>query len=181
MRFIVKVGLQNVVLFMVVLTTFTGGMWLGWTIKPAEYETIDKLRTVIKTRTLYKTITKTHIKKIYVPSEGSVEIKPKDKNKKLNDVISIKIKNKGFTRKFGIQVDFINNAYGLDMKGFFWNRLGLNGGFTYAVKGPGLALSPTAGLSYKLDRFSFIDNTEAQCTYSPLHIVGVGCGLRVNW
>lgn len=164
---------------------FTGGFYTAWKYKPqvTKYHEIIKPITVIKTRVLTKIKYKTRVetKIIYVPSEGSIEIKPKDPDKELEDVIEVKVKWYGLTFKPGFQIGLLDTSFGLDFKLAYMNRLGLNTGLLIFPRGAGAAsLSPTAGFSYRLDRFRFIDNTEVMCVYSPLFLIPVNCGLRIN-
>lgn len=167
----------------IIVGFFLTGFYLGWKLKPrvTDYYTVTKPVTVIKTRILTKIKYRTKIKTkvIYVPPEGSVEIKPKDPGKKLEDVVEVKVKWYGLTFKPGFQTGFVTMGLGLDFKLAYVNRFGFNIGALLQPKGM-VGVSPSLGLSYRLDRIKFIDNTEVMCAYTPLSPIPVNCGLRIN-
>jgi len=166
---------------LVLLVGFVSGFYAAWKFKPkvTDYYTVLKPTTIFKTRTLYRT--KTKYKTVYVPPEGYVEIKPKDPDKKLEDVVKLKIKWYGLTFKPGFQFGALNLGYGLDFKFAYFKRFGLNTGFLIFPRKAG-RITPSLGLSYHLDQIPLITNTEAMCAYTPLvsGLIPVNCGLRIS-
>lgn len=119
---------------------------------------------------------------VYVPSEGKATIQPKDPNKKLEDVVDIKITKFGLTKRVGFQADVLNRGYGPDFKFLYFGRFGLSGGgLFYPSNNPLFATN--LSLSYKLDRLWLFDNTEAFIGWRFLISQRNGplvLGLRIN-
>jgi len=124
------------------------------------------------------------IKDTYVPPEGHIEIISKVPGKEVEDLIEIRVKNKGFTKKFGVFAGASNSPVmgssvfvgGLDVKLYYWNRIGFGTGIGC---GPSFNCDGDLFASYRMDRLAFIDNTELRYSYSPIsrrHTVG----FRIN-
>ena len=126
-------------------------------------------------RTIIKNVDR--IKTIYVPSEGKVEIITRDPTKNLEDVVDIKVKRWGLAFRPGLQLGMFPLGIGLDAKVLFINRVGLNGGLIYTSD---KTISPTATISYKLDRVPLIQNTELFIGYRPLGTIPLILGIRGN-
>ena len=180
-----KKGLNKIrfILYGVIAILFIGfisGFYIAWKFRPkiTGYHKAIKPITVLKTRILYRTRTK--YKTVYVPPEGYVKIKPKDPEKTLEDVVEVKIKWYGLTLKPGLQFGMLNIGYGLDFKLAYINRFGLNTGFLIIPNRQTHTITPSLGLSYRLDRLPLISNTEAQCAYTPLSLIPINCGLRIS-
>lgn len=142
-----------------------------------------QVRTVIKTRKINVPVEIIKEKIIYVPQEGRVVIEPKEKNKQLEDVVNIKIKNKGLNFSPGLQLIGPKSRIGIDFKLVYWNRWGIVGGITFPflkIAFPESVIAPTVGVSYRLDRLKYIKNTELSCGYIYLTLIPVYCGFRIN-
>lgn len=117
----------------------------------------------------------------HVPSEGGVVITPKDKTKKLEDVVDITVHKSGMTRRIGLQTAIAPFGFGVDYKVYFFGRLGLNvGGMHYPSR---FTFTPTVSVSYKLDRLKIFQNTEVMVGYQPLPTSRISnwmAGLRIN-
>jgi hypothetical protein len=182
-------------LILAVVISFVSFLF-GWSLRtkhpPKTDETIVE-KIVYKTRlvkvpkivTKFKTITKEKvvIKEVYVPPEGHVEIIPKDPEKDISDLIEVKRKWWGLTFKLGGFAGPVLNpnaqrklGFAVDSKLLYVNRFGLELGV-----GRFQRWTPTLGLSYRLDRFKFIDNLELVGAYLPLDVVPATIGLRSNF
>lgn len=116
----------------------------------------------------------------YVPPEGYTTIESRVPGKSVEDLIRIRRHEFGiFPGEFGIQTSFLRPSIGLDTKVVFLGRWGLNVGvlgsshFDYYI-------SPTASISYRLDRLPHIHNTELWVGFVPLSRYTIQTGLRIN-
>jgi len=112
----------------------------------------------------------------YVPPEGYIEIKPKDHTKNLKDLILVKIKDRGFTRKLGFQASY-PSGFGLDYKLVFYKRFGGSIGGLYFPQKKKADFSTS--LSYRLDRLPAFDNLEVMVGYAPITSTKF-VGIRIN-
>lgn len=115
----------------------------------------------------------------YVPPEGQVIITPKDPTKTLDQVINTNYKTWGFCKEFGLALDVAPLGIGLDMKFFFIKRFGAVIGIDHS-EFPMRSTTPTLGVSYRLDRISFLHNTELVVKYAPLSAFPLWGGVRIN-
>ena len=126
-------------------------------------------------------------KTIYVPPEGSIEIKPKDPTKTIDDVIEVKVKWFGKTFHPGARIGLLPISPGIDAKVYFIGRLGVELGVgTMVVRNFDNSLffdgiSPTVGISYRLDKIKWLQNSETVIVYQPLLRVPTSLGLRWNF
>lgn len=144
-------------------------------INPNGGKVIEKAKSKVKNNTKSKT------NELYVPPEGSITIRPKDKNKSLADVVEIKRKWYGLTLEPGLEIGVINGSFGVDVKLAYINRLGL----ITAVSVDQLTtktVSPAIGVSYRLDGLSrgWLRNTEGLIEYKPLSRIPIEIGVRIN-
>lgn len=117
----------------------------------------------------------------YIPPEATVIITPKDKTQKLTDIVNISIQDKfGFSLEPGLDVALAPAGIGLDFKLLYAWKFGAEVGFDEYVY-PVDAFSPTLGLSYRLDRYSMLKNTELKLSYAPLLRIPLSFGIRVNF
>ena len=136
------------------------------------------VRVLPKLTEKLKGIAKAKLDFTYVPPEGKIVIKPKDPSKKLEDLVEVNYKWYGLSFRPGLQLAIIPMGLGLDAKLIFVNRFGLNAGGIFLIQSR--TITPTLGLSYRLDKIKFIYNTEFQCSYIPIGLIPVACGVRVN-
>lgn len=117
----------------------------------------------------------------YLPPEATIELTPVDPQKQLSDVVNIKVRNTwGFTREPGLDLSAAPLGIGLDFKWFYAYKFGTEVGveeYFYPVR----SFSPTLGLSYRLDRFAMLRNTELKLSYAPLSVLQASAGIRVNF
>lgn len=112
----------------------------------------------------------------YVPTEGRVDIILKESTKTYADVFDIKVRQYGFTARPGFQVA-VSGRLGLDIKYFYYNRLGLNFGVLTTKDLNEFSFDPT--VSYKLDRIKIFKNLEVFAGYDTKYDGPTG-GLRIN-
>lgn len=114
----------------------------------------------------------------YVPPEGSITLSPKDKSKTIDEVVEVKVKWYGLTFRPGFTTTIAPIGLILDSKLAYMNRFGLIGGL-----GLYPYLTPSVGMSYRLDAVKWLSNTEAACMYLPLSlgILPMNCGVRINF
>lgn len=117
----------------------------------------------------------------YLAPEAKVTITPKDPKEKLSDVVNIKVTgNYGFTLEPGLSMDVAPLGIGLDLKWFYYSKLGTEVGVDkYLVLNK--KVSPTVSLSYRLDQFKCLKNTEAKLSYAPLGDFPLSVGIRINF
>ena len=116
------------------------------------------------------------VEEIYVPQEGTVTVISKDPEKKVEDIVEFKVKDKGFAHAIGFKAAY--PAYvGGDVKLVYWNRFGAELGAGYAFERKKMGVD--VGVSYRLDRLLPIFNTEVYCGYEPLGKT-VLVGFRIN-
>lgn len=117
----------------------------------------------------------------YIAPEAKITITPKDPKEKLSNVVNVKVTgNYGFTLEPGLSMDVAPLGLGLDLKWFYYQKLGTEVGIDkYLVLNK--RISPTVSLSYRLDQFKYLKNTEAKLSYSPLGDFPLSLGIRVNF
>lgn len=130
-----------------------------------------------KTRTVYIGESNKERNQVYVPPEGGIEISPKDKTKKLSDIVEVKRTWYGLCLRPGVGYGANPSRLLLDFKVAYANRLGLVTGVSV-----GSGISPTLGLAYHLDGVSkdWLMNTEVTLGYAPLYYMPWYLGLRIN-
>jgi hypothetical protein len=121
------------------------------------------------------------IEQPYIPPEAEVIITPKIPDENLSDVVDIKIaKTYGFTLEPGLGLYAIIPGIGLDLKVLYYEKFGieLGGAKFFGTLG---AYTPTASISYRLDAFRMLRNSELQLSYCPMGKIPASVGLRVNF
>lgn len=117
----------------------------------------------------------------YEPPESKIIITPKDPQKTLDQVINVKIIDTwGFTLEPGLDLEGIGPGVGLDFKFFYVGKVGAEVGFEKYF-GYFDSFSPTVGLSYRLDRYRMLANTEIKLDYAPVGKIPVSGGIRINF
>ena len=156
---------------------FIGGSLTGYELKTAEVKFVEVIKTKkivqLQTRTVYLPPGESPI---YIPPEGGVVITPKDPTKTLGDVVDIQVNRMGLIHELGVFASY-PKGIGLDMKWFYIERFGLEVG---ARIDNHKTVSPTFGGSYRLDRSSWLKNTEFACGWAPINYFSTWCGLRLN-
>lgn len=124
---------------------------------------------------------------VYVPPEGKITITPKDPTKTIDEVINVKVDWYGRTFHPGLRMGLLPLSPGIDFKLYFIGRLGFELGVGTTLvrqfdQSPSFdGLSPTVGMSYRLDRVSWLQNSEVAFVYQPLLRVPYSIGLRWNF
>lgn len=112
-----------------------------------------------------------------------MSVEPKDPNKPLEDVITVKVKTWGLTARPGFFYNAVNNDIGLDLKIGYWNRTGIGlSPLAFRVGTTSeVVIAPQVSLSYRLDHLSqqVLMNTELYIGYRLLTQAPVA-GLRIN-
>lgn len=129
-----KLDLKKIPLKLLSLCTLAGIMVVG--LKGCKHESLPSqtvgniphlplLREVIRVAKIQKDARgDSRIPQPYVPPEATVTITPKDPSKKLEDLITVKVKTYGLCFKPGIQVAFPLGV-GLDAKLAFYGKYGV--------------------------------------------------------
>ena len=117
----------------------------------------------------------------YVPPEATVVITPKNPEQKLSNIVNVTvIGNYGFTMEPGLDISLVTPGIGIDLKWFYFKKIGTEVGIERYF-GPYNQFSPTVGLSYRLDRFRLLKNTELKFNYAPLLLFPISAGIRVGF
>lgn len=80
----------------------------------------------------------------------------------------------------GIEFVVAPLAVGIDAKMFYWNRLGLTVGLLYQRYSASY-VTPVTGLSYRLDAYHYLKNTELVFLYAPMGPWPLNMGVRINF
>lgn len=119
--------------------------------------------------------------KTYFPPEARIIVRPKDKSKNINDLIDIEItKTWGLCLEPGLSLGLFPFNLGADVKFFYLKKFGLETGLSRDFLMH--RLSPEISLSYRLDSFNLLRNTELKFSYTASSQTNrvVNFGLRVN-
>lgn len=117
----------------------------------------------------------------YLPPEARVTVEPKDPAKTIGDVVKVTVTGTwGFTAEPGLDLSAAPLGAGLDLKLFYVRKLGAEIGAVYFAD-PVQRFSPSIGLSYRLDGYRLLKNTEAVVAYAPNSPVLGWVGIRVNF
>lgn len=115
-------------------------------------------------------------KVVYVPQESGVTIYPKDPEKKVEELVEFRFKNKGFSKVLGIKAAYPTYVGG-DVKVAYYNRFGAEIGAGYAFERKKMDID--LGASYRLDSVLPIYNTEFYVGYGVFGQTYL-VGFRIN-
>lgn len=117
----------------------------------------------------------------YIPPEAEIIVTPKDPTKTLSDVVNVKIEDRyGFTLEPGLTGNLLPLGIGLDLKWAYYEKIGTEVGMVESFGSLG-SISPSFSLSYRLDSFRLLANTEVEISYLPLAKIPVSTGIRINF
>lgn len=120
------------------------------------------------------------IRQNYIPPEATVIVTPKDPTKNLSDVVNVRIVDIwGIAVEPGLEGYIAPLGLGAGIKYFYYKKVGLTMGLDKFVS-PVNFFSPSLGVSYRLDRYRILSNTELQLSYLPIGKIPVAFGIRID-